>query len=461
MTTSVGPRRHLRPGWLVAVGEHLWVLDQIQPVAVVLDAVTAMLVARVAWPEVPAGPEPEARAVLGAPDGLWIQQPDGPVVLIGPKGLRSGHYVSGTSLGAVSAHGAWCAPEPRGQDIAATQDAPPLDERDTDRLHLVRPGHITRIVEVDAAVRSIRSASEDLFVEIETGDWSRRSLGTPTDWELVSETSWLRLGAEQAVPKVLSPAEHGHPAPPTVKGRCDWYGTLPSIPQLDPTGLDQRAVPLVQTDELDWHVSRERTVPVRPGQAYAVAVEHSTATERWRVRLGPGMVAAAAATDSHVWVALRESPDVPPRGENVLSELTRVDVTTGKTERVLGPIDITEQCWPLGAPPVDTDDYAAFWSQQLSSIDAYWTDHEGTVEPLSEGLSDSSVEVVGSWPDTALHVTFAWTRRPGQRLRRIIALYDELGRPEEPEHADISIMEDLETNRIPTTPAPSSAHLDM
>lgn len=42
--------------------------------------------------------------------------------------------------------------------------------------------------------------------------------------------------------------------------------------------------------------------------------------------------------------------------------LVRMDVTTGEVEQVLGPdaVDVTEHCWPLGAPPVDTDDYAAF-----------------------------------------------------------------------------------------------------
>lgn len=230
MTAPVVRRQRLRPGLLVPVGDQMWVLDQVQPVAAVLDTATAVPAGLVSWPEVPAGPAPDERCVLRASDGLWTQQPGGPVVLIGAEGLRSAHHVSDLRLGAVSAHGAWSAPAPRAQDSAATQDAPPRRLRDRDQLRLARPGHVTRTVAVDAAVRSIRSVGDDLFVEIENGDWSRRPLGTPTRWELVSDLSWLRLGADQAIPSTLNSAKYGHDAPPTVERRAAWRGTfrLPS-----------------------------------------------------------------------------------------------------------------------------------------------------------------------------------------------------------------------------------------
>lgn len=68
---------------------------------------------------------------------------------------------------------------------------------------------------------------------------------------------------------------------------------------------------------------------------------------------------------------------------------------------------------------------------------------------------------MGSWPDTTLQITFAWTRRPGVRLRRVIPLYDELGRPEEPRYANVHLMEDLDTGNVAAAPFSGSDHLDM
>ncbi|MGI3781775.1 MAG: hypothetical protein ACRYG2_13460 [Janthinobacterium lividum] len=437
-------------------------MDRTQPVALVLDSSTGEQLALLEWSQAPAGPSPEQRIVLAGEDGLWVQQHGGPLVLVGEDGALHGRYVSDTALGAVSAHGAWCAPEPRAQDIAVTPDAPPSDYRTSTRLRLARRDQLTRTVRVDAPVQSLRAFGGDLYVEVETGTWNRRNIGTPTSWDLQVETSWLRFRADQDVPDQLSIEAHSaETAPPPLDSPSWRWGHLP-----DPRDLTDDNAHAVrahaQTPGLDWFVGADRAPIPRPEQLFAVAYETGTARERWRLTVGVGEAAAVAATGCHLWVAVQHPPDANYRPSSQIS-VVRLDADTGHVETVVDPgsVDITDLGWSTGPPPVDAKDYTSYWRQRLSSLDAFWTDDTGHVGPLSEGLSDTRVEVVGAWPDTTLHVTFSWTHRPGVRLRRIISLYDDLGRPDEPTYAEIDIMEDLDTRCVPGPPTPGTNFLDF
>ncbi len=457
-----GPRRFLRPGLLVVTGSRVWVVDRVQPVALVVDAVEIGPVGLVGWPQAPPGPAPEQRVVLPAEDALWVQQHDGPVVRVEATGGVLGRYVSDTVLGASSAHGAWCAPEPRSQDIAATPDAPPSDYRTSTRLRLVRRDETTRTVHVDAPVSSLRGVHGDLFVEVETGAWTRTSLGTPTSWDLEPETTWLRLPAAADVPDRLGASTHGSSAPPPDDGPGWRYHHLPDPRDLMTEDDEEEVRPHARTTGLDWFVGADRAGTTRPDRLFAVAYAAGTSQERWRVALGDGSVAAVTATDDHVWVAVRRGPADSYRPSSPTA-VVRVDARDGQVETVVEPdsVEIAAHGWPLGPPPVDAADYTAFWRRHLEGLDAYWTDEHGHVHPLTEGLSDARVDVVGAWPGTTLHVTFRWARRPGVRLRRVVALFDDLGRPEEPTYADIHMMEDLDTGRVPDAPLPGADHLDF
>ena len=133
-----------------------------------------------------------------------------------------------------------------------------------------------------------------------------------------------------------------------------------------------------------------------------------------------------AGTRDHLWIVVEQTRHAPYSPSGPVAVL-RVDATTGHAETVLagGSVDVTALAWPEGPPPVDADDYARFWQRRLGGLDAYWTDETGAVGPLSAGMSDPRVEIVGAWPETALHITFRWSQRPGLRLRRVVALYDE------------------------------------
>ena len=445
------------------VGARLWVVDVMQPAAAVYDVVTAQRVALVGWPETPPGSEPEGRRVFPANDGLWVQQPGGPVVLVDENGLSRGYYASDLVLGAVSAHGAWCGPARQPQDVAATEGAPPRNRRGGGELRVLRPGKGTRAVRVDAGVESIRSLGKDLFVEVENGRWSRRPLGTSTSWELVTETSWLRLGADHEVPAQLSATGHGCDAAeapgPRRRRLTPWLPEFTERRADDDLGL----VPDARAGGLDWFVGWDRTSSKRPHEVVVVVVETGSRTVRWRLALGPGRVQTTVAAGGNVWVAVEEPRDAGTYSASRPIALVRIDATTGGIEHVLGPdeVEITEQAWPLDPAPVDSSDYAAFWCERFSHLDTYWTHPDGRVTPLSDGMSDTQVEIVGDWPDTTLEVAFAWTQRPGVRLRRVIGLYDDLGRPTSPRYADINLMEDLDTGHVAPTPSSDSNLLDM
>ncbi|MGI3785003.1 MAG: hypothetical protein ACRYG2_29950, partial [Janthinobacterium lividum] len=408
-------------------GARVWVVDRVQPVALVLDSTTAERLALVGWSQTPAGPSPERRVVLAGEDGLWVQQQGGPVVLVGPDGGLGGRYVSDAVLGAVSAHGAWCAPEPRAQDIAADPDAPPSDYRTSARLRLARRDRVTLSVHVDAPVQSLRAVDGDLYVEVETGSWTRRSLGTATSWDLEPETSWLRLGSDRDVPARLSTTSHGCSAPPLAEPWGWRHHHLPDLRDLTGEGDGDAAPPHAQTSGLNWFVGADRAARSYPEQLFAVAYEPGTTRERWRLPLGSGQVAAAGATGDHLWVAIQQPPNGSYRASSPAA-VVRVDAVSGRLDTVVSPdsVDITELSWPIGPPPVDAEDYTSYWHHHLGSLDAFWTDESGHVAPLTEGLSGTRVDIVGTWPDTTLHITFDWASRPGTRLRRVVALYDDL-----------------------------------
>ncbi|MEO6881336.1 MAG: hypothetical protein ABI181_10395 [Mycobacteriaceae bacterium] len=55
-------------------------------------------------------------------------------------------------------------------------------------------------------------------------------------------------------------------------------------------------------------------------------------------------------------------------------------------------------------------------------------------------------------------MTFDLDERPGLRLRRMIPLFDEIGRPVPPQYHDMTIKEDLETCRVPPADEAATAY---
>lgn len=104
-------------------------------------------------------------------------------------------------------------------------------------------------------------------------------------------------------------------------------------------------------------------------------------------------------------------------------------------------LDVTALGWPLPPRPVELRSY-------LREVMAR---HGRSVvrRPSVDVMSEVRTRLVGPWPDTHLEWTFRLERRPGVRLRRRVALFDDLGRVQEPEYAIVTLDEDLATWRIP------------
>jgi len=168
-------------------------------------------------------------------------------------------------------------------------------------------------------------------------------------------------------------------------------------------------------------------------------------TELLRAPLGRGHVTAGLFAHGRLWFVLGRRA----RGAD---EVVTVDPDTGAVTTVLrgDAVDITDRCWPLpDAPPSDASAHARRWLDRLSDLDHYWQPENGPRTPLANGMSDSTAELDGQWPDLAVSVTFRHPWLPGGLLRRRIPLFDELGRAVDPEYCDIGLMEDLDTRDLP------------
>ena len=121
-------RRFLRPRYVFFAAAHLWVVDERQPVAALIDPHTESLVGLVAWTDLPPALPGSGPVQIAADEsGLWIQnRRDGPLVHIGTDGIDRSEYTEGHHLIGAGRAGAWCMTTTRrNNDIAPSSDIPP------------------------------------------------------------------------------------------------------------------------------------------------------------------------------------------------------------------------------------------------------------------------------------------------------------------------------------------------
>jgi hypothetical protein len=262
------------------------------------------------------------------------------------------------------------------------------------------------------------------------------------------------------VPERLTRAEHSLDGPPD------------PVPQHDDGGrrgpawhdpADEEQEPLHALG-LVWHTgwSTERSVERWRGSRRAVVSAHDAdGTELRRWDLGVGTVRATAVSGGLVVVAV-ERARTPPWARAAPVELVALDPAHEGHEVLLAPdaVDVTEHCWPLVPEPLEAGSYAERVRAANDGLDTWWSSGDAT-GPLANGLSAGSTRLVADWPDTHLQWTFDHDSRPGAVLRRRVPLFDELGRITPPEHADIHLMEDLETGDLPPITATRDGILDV
>ena len=170
-------RRFLRPRYAFFAAAHLWVVDERQPVAALIDPHTESLVGLAAWTDLPPAPPGSGPAQISADkSGLWIQNHrDGPLVHIGIGGIDRSEYTEGHHLICAGRAGAWCMTTTRrNNDIAPSSDIPPRTLRRKPALLVSKPGGGMRHVEVDAAaIVSAEFDDSSLYLGVEHDPWER------------------------------------------------------------------------------------------------------------------------------------------------------------------------------------------------------------------------------------------------------------------------------------------------
>ncbi|MEV6348141.1 hypothetical protein [Actinoplanes sp. NPDC051851] len=199
-------RRFLRPGYAVAAGDLLWVVDRLQPVAALLDAATGVVRRLVSWPDLPPPPVDEQWRVLGWGADLWVQPGrGGPVARVTPDGEVYGGYSAGRWLYAVEARGAWCSDPPDQVLLSGPDEEPP--ELGSHRLFLVAPDGGSRYVDVDRPVRDIVVGEDAVYLEVDELPYTKHHIGCET-FDVTWRSAWLKVPPGPVPEEELRLADH-------------------------------------------------------------------------------------------------------------------------------------------------------------------------------------------------------------------------------------------------------------
>jgi hypothetical protein len=452
--------RFLRPGFLAPVGEQIWAVDEFQPVAAVLDSQAGRIEQLVSYAaELPAPPVTEEDPwyagwrVLDTSAGIWVQPfSGGPIALITTGGLAHAGHSAGTRLQAATEAGVWAAPHPPEQDIAELPATPPkLPLNPTELCHIRPDGTIMR-PRVDRPVRELRAGPGGAYVRVDIEPWSRHDLGGSGHWDLAYEQKWILLAPPTADDETYPVEEQPAASPP---GLPAWLGGgflgVGSPWHEPPDSLN----PGVPAGGLRWVLGWDQQQFEHSGEREILATGHHPVsnTEHRRVMLGAGEVLAAAPAKPYLWAAIRRGRPFSPQREQPV-ELTRIDTRTNHIETPVpaDSVEITDRRWPRPPKPVEADSYAEYQRRQFDNLDTYWQPVDGgPPKPLATGMRDCRSELAGTWPETVVRISFTHEHFPGLRLVRTLPIFDELGRQDPPEYADINLMEDLDTGELPPT----------
>lgn len=400
--------------------------------------------------------------MVGDGDVLWVQQLGGPVARIDRAGGVRLHPSGGRDLQTVSAHGAWCLGEVPHTDVCDHPDTPPAEVRGAGRVTVALAGGGAREVEVDAPAVEARSMNGDLYLRVETGEWNRRKLGPRVCWALEPLTRWLHLPAGDPVPDRFAGARHATDVVPPTRPSLRNGGQRWGIPWLQ-SFRGSRSSPehLVEAagepaGALRWRVGLDREHAVRPLRSTAVARDPDSGAEVLRVDLGPGEVRAMVGSADHLWLVIDQPRRVASDNPPAPAAVVRLDARDGTVEPVLSAdaVDIRDACWPLPPRRDDASAYEETWRASL--VADYFSDEAGWVPNPRRAI------LVGEWPDTHVHILFTSQRHPGKRLRRILALYDELGRQVPPLYGNSQLDESLASGAMPyRTPGADPGLFDL
>ncbi|PRY12541.1 hypothetical protein [Kineococcus rhizosphaerae] len=434
--------RTLRPGRLFTTTAGVWVLDETQPVAVVLDPVGGRVRRVVSWTELP--PPPPGEPVTARVDGeaLWVQNgPAGPLLRLRVGDDALAVWTDGLTLAAAGRSSAWCTSPLPPQEIVHGADAAPVGWGGSGTLLRADADGRVQRVHTDRPVRGLRTTARALWVQLDAEPWSLRSLGAGT-YEVLWSSRWVPLPWDGDLPERLTAAEGQEHVPAGSWRASTGDGSWPGH-AYDPDSSVESGV-AVRAGEWTWRLGWDGNDRGRRPRAVAAAFPGTGPSDAAPalIDLGGRTVVAATAAGDRLAVVVSTGP--APARVLVVDPVER----TVRSWPAEGTVDIGSACWPVGPRPLDAGSYVRQVLDDWSRLESYWQGAEGS-EPLARGMSAVAVRSVGEWPRTQLECTFAFAPCPGVRLRRRLDLFDELGAVAKPEHAQIHLMEDLDTRALP------------
>ncbi len=430
----------------------LWVFDEFQPIAAVLDRATAAVQRLVCWPEVGWAPQ---RNLCGDDTGVWLQpSPRGSLVRLTEAGVAFRTRVDDlrppmadrlrwpdvSQMIAAGPPGAWTWCRWHVNDTSDLHDEPaaggPLGDS---TMRSVAADGTTRLLTVQGRIVHAEYVEGALQLRVDVDPWYRDNvlMGGPVGmgrWALRHTEATLRVPFDAigsvTIPDRLTVTEFVAPSrddrktsEPARDGGQTWNPWYPS----ENEARSRREQP---AGGLTWIWGCLSSNPGGCGYwgHQILATGHDQAGEvKRRVELGAGRIAAGIGDGRDLWLAVRRRRP-PPMSLPV--ELLRVDGRTGEVEIALTPttVDITGQGWPLRQRPGNTVSFAEHWRTKYSAVEQWWRRPDGSTCALSDGMSNTTVELIGDWPDTVLRLAFDHQGWPGIRMIHQIELFDELGR---------------------------------
>ncbi|MEW1959198.1 hypothetical protein [Kineococcus sp. NPDC059986] len=441
--------RTLRPGRLFTTTAGVWVLDETQPVAAVLDPVEGRVRRLVSWTELPPPPPGEPMTARVDAEALWVQNsPGGPLLRLQVGVDAVAVWTDGLTLAAAGRSSAWCTSAPPVQEIVHGADAAPVGWGGSGTvLRADADGRVQR-VHTNRPVRGVRTTAQALWVQLDVEPWSLRSLGAGT-YEVCWSSRWVPLPWDGDLPEQLTAAEGQEQVPAGSTRASAGDGLWPGY-AYDPDSSVESGL-AVRSGEWTWRLGwdgndggrRLRAVAAAFPSAAPAGAGPSVAAPNL-IDLGGHAVVAATPAAAAGRLAVVVSADPAPPRVLVVDAVERT-VRSWPSE---GAVDISSACWPVRPRPLDADSYMRQVLDDWSRLESYWQGAGGD-EPLARGMSAVAVRLVGQWPGTQLECTFAFAPCPGVRLRRRLDLFDELGAVAKPQYAEIHLMEDLDTRALP------------
>ncbi|WP_141216799.1 hypothetical protein [Rhodococcoides fascians] len=405
-------RRLLRPRHIHVAAGYVWVIDETQPVAALLDPATGSLDRLVSWPELPAASR--TLDISSDEGGLWLHYRGADALArVTPDGLRHAEYIGGAALLTSGSIGAWCfRPGRARRDVAQSPDTPPLRRSYTGpQLLLAKPDGGTVAVTLRGHLITADFDETSLHLGVEHEPWSRTH-SEPDGYAVTWTQSWVDVPLD-TVATSIDPADY-----PRRPLDGDWHTSEYADITYNESHRRKRAV----GNGIRWHWGQDtswKTMMVQAVRGDRVVHRRTFAGTR-------GVEGAATGEDLYLITSQRSLLHI-----STLSEPRTITSTE--------ELDISEHCRPVAPWPPDHESYVAYCIRRLHG------------RQFSSRMHDVDVRFVGDWPDGNLQVSFTHDNYEGITLVSTLNLYDEEGKrlDDVTRYAPVELMEQADTLAYP------------